>query len=164
MKRIIVLLTAIFPVFVMAQDKKDIKPGLKEKVETQMFVIKGDNAWLKTDFVLKSTDKVEIKASGEIKFSNGEEHSEVGPNGYGRQAYETDFVLDDAGHCFDPMREENHAALIGKDKGGEFLIGESRTISGKSGPLSIGINDCSFKGKWYNTGQFNVNIKIIRGK
>lgn len=165
MKKIIIMLLALLPVVVPAQDKKDTKGGIVEgKVETKMFVIKGDNAWLKTGFILKSTDKVEIKASGEIMFSNGENHSEVGPNGYGRQAYEIDFLLDDAAHCFDPMKQENHAALIGKDKQGMFVIGESRTVTGKNGPLLIGINDCSFKTQYYNTGKFYVNVKIIRGK
>ena len=148
-----------------SQDKKNVQPELKAgTVDSKIFVIKGDNDWLKTGFLLKSNDKVVIKATGEIKFSNGESHSEIGPNGYGRQAYETDFLLDDAAHCFDPMKEENHAALIGKDKQGMFLIGQSTTVTGKTGLLNIGINDCSFKTQYYNTGQFNVSIKVIRGK
>jgi hypothetical protein len=164
MKKVIIILIVLLPVFVLAQHKKDIEAGLKPKVETKMFMIKGDNDWLKTGFVLKSTDKVEIKASGEIRFSNGEEYSKAGPNGYSSKAYFQDFIAEDAAYCVDPLEDANHAALIGKAKGSEFLIGESRTITGKSGPLSIGINDCTFKSKYYNTGQFSVNIKVIRGK
>jgi hypothetical protein len=161
MKKLVFIVLIMLPFVILSQDKKEIEAG---KVDTKMVVIKGDNAWLNTGFILKSTDKVVIKASGEIMFSNGENHSEIGPNGYDRQAYETDFLLDDAAHCFDPMKEENHAAIIGKDKQGMFLIGESRTITGKNGPLFIGINDCSFKQQYYNTGQFHVSIKVIRGK
>jgi hypothetical protein len=165
MKKIIALILALLSFTAFSQENKIVKKELEAgKVETKMFVLKGDNAWLKTGFILKSTDKVVIKSSGEIMFSNGENHSEIGPNGYGRQAYETDFLLDDAAHCFDPMKEENHAAVIGKDKQSMFLIGQSASFTGKNGPLYIGINDCSFKGKWYNTGQFNVNIKVMRGK
>ena len=165
MKTVIILLFAILPLLLIAQKKKEIPRELQaRKVEKKMFVIKGDNAWLKTGFLLKQTDKVEIKASGEIKFSNGEAHSEVGPQGYNRVAFEQDFVLDDAVHCIDPMEEESHAALIGKVKGNHFFIGKSFTITGKSGPLLIGINDCTFKGKYYNTGQFNVTIEVIHTK
>jgi hypothetical protein len=164
MKRFIIGLLIIVPVLTIAQDKKETQHGIKPKIETKMMVIKGDNDWLKTGFLLKSTDKVEVTASGEIRFSNGEEYSKTGPNGYSRNNYIQDFIAEDAAYCIDPLEDASHAALIGKAKGSEFLIGDSKTITGKSGPLYIGINDCSFKSKYYNTGQFSVNIKVIRGK
>jgi len=34
---------------------------------------------------------------------------------------------------------------------------------GKAGLLYLGINDCTFTGDFYNTGQFSVVITIERG-
>ena len=70
----------------------------------------------------------------------------------------------DYNYCGDPIENEtcDHAALIGKDDKGMF--GKSKLISGKNGKFYIGINDCSFKTEYYNTGEFSGVIKIIRGK
>ena len=156
----VVLMIAI-PLSVMAGTAKKIIPG---KTETRMMVINGDNAWLNTGFVVKPTDRITIKASGQIRFSNGESHSETSPDGYRRQAYEEDFLLEDAAHCLDPLLSDPHAALIGKDKQGLFVIGRNTVLTGKTGVLFIGINDCSFKGTFYNTGKFQVTITVVRGK
>ena len=154
-------LILVLPQVGMSKDIKKLKPG---KMDSKMFVLNGDNAWLNTGFMLKETDKVVIKASGKVFFSTGESYSETSPAGYPRQAFESDFLREDAAHCIDPIEEANHAALIGKDSQGMFVIGKNKALTKKKGPLFIGINDCSFKGKFYNTGKFMVNIKVVRGK
>lgn len=154
-------LVCLLPVLGLSKDEKKLKPG---KIDSRIFVLKGDNAWLNTGFVVTPKDKITITASGEISFSNGESYSEVGPDGYSRQAFEEDFVLEDAAYCLDPIQEERHAGLIGKDKNGMFVIGESTVLTGKNGALFIGINDCSFKKQFYNTGEFSVAVKILRGQ
>ncbi len=159
------MITIILPISSMANTIKkppqQLKPG---KVHSKMMVIKGDNAWLSTGFILKPSDKLIIKASGEVSF-NHENGSGVGPNGYKRLDYEAHYI-DDFNQCGDPIETNDvgHAALIGKDANDMFLIGAHITVTGKKGLFYIGINDCTFKENFYNTGQFHVNIKVIRGK
>ena len=88
----------------------------------------------------------------------------MGPDGYYRKHYVSDYSGDNA-YCGDPIENNTcgHAALIGKDSQGMFLLGKSKLITGKNGGFNIGINDCSFKTKYYNTGEFNVSIKVVRG-
>ena len=141
--------------------EKILKPGHTEK---KIIRILGDNNWLDTGIVLKPKDRVVIKAAGEVFFSNGEESSGVSPDGYNREHYENDYSTSDYNQCGDPDESWNHAALIGKDAKGIFLLGKEKTISGKKGKLYIGINDCSFKEEYYNTGEFSVIITVFRGK
>ena len=164
MKKVIVLLVIMSISMAMplyAGKKKPLKPG---HVEQKMFKILGDNAWLDTGFVLNPADRVTINATGQIFFSNGTGGSGVNPNGYLRKHFVSDYSGDNA-NCGDPIETENcgHAALIGKDGQGMFLLGKSKLITGKKGKFFIGINDCSFKTQYYNTGQFNVSIKVVRG-
>ena len=104
-----------------------------------------------------------VSATGEVCFSNGEKSSGVSPDGYNREHYESDYCTSDYNYCGDSNENWKHAALIGKDGQGMFLLGKSKLITGKKGKLYIGINDCSFKSQYYNTGQFNVSIKVVRG-
>jgi|GEM_PF-1254398 len=164
MKKILVLLVivsfcATMPLY--AGNNKPLKPG---HVEQKMLRILGDNAWLDTGFVLNPTDRVTVNATGQVFFSNGASSSGVGPDGYYRNHYISDYSGDNA-CCGDPIENETcgHAALIGKDGNGMFLLGKSKLITGKKGKFFIGINDCSFKTKYYNTGEFNVAIKVVRG-
>ncbi|MCD4779037.1 MAG: hypothetical protein K8S27_00600 [Candidatus Omnitrophica bacterium] len=142
--------------------EKILKPG---HVEKKIIRILGDNDWLDTGFVLKPKDRVVIKATGEVFFSNGTGDSGVDPDGYIRDHYASDYSGDNA-HCGDPIEIKHcgHAALIGKDAQGTFLLGKEKTISGKKGKFYIGINDCSFKEEYYNTGEFSVIISVFRGK
>ena len=163
MKKILVLLVivsfcATMPLY--AGEKKPLKAG---KVEQKIFKILGDNAWLDTGFVLNPADRVTVNATGQVFFSNGEKSSGVSPDGYNRGHYETDYSRSDNNYCGDPDENWNHAALIGKDSQGMFLLGKAKLITGKKGKFYIGINDCSFKKQYYNTGQFNVSIKVVRG-
>lgn len=137
-----------------------IEPG---KVETKLVVINGDNAWTNTRLVLKPSDKVTINASGQVFFSNGNELSGVSPDGMKRMQFNLNWEFDSQ-YCNDPVMNVNHAALIAKVGGSPFILGKSKTFSGKTGQLVIGINDCTFKNSFYNTGQFQVNIKVVRGK
>lgn len=144
-------------------NEKSLRPG---KVEQKIVRILGDNDWLDTGFVLKPKDKVKIKATGEVFFSNGEESSGVTPDGYNRKHYESDYATSDYNQCGDPIENEtcDHAALIGKDDKGMFFLGKEISITGKKGKFYIGINDCSFKEEYYNTGEFSVVIKVTKGK
>jgi hypothetical protein len=166
MKRIIIILIVLLPVCVFSQDKKIVKQKLEAgKVETKMMVIKGENAWLNTGFVLNPSDVVTIKATGEVFFSAGDEGAYANPNGYLRSDYEQVY-FDDFNQCGDPLdiSDIGHAALIAKDRNGMFAVGINRTFTNKTGALYIGINDCSFKGPCYNSGQFEVNIKVVHPK
>ena len=160
----------MLPFAVLAQNVKTLKPDKHKvpeqlKVETKMMVIKGDKAWLNAGFILSPADEVTIKATGEVFFSAKDKSGYSDPNGYLRSEYEA-FFFDDFNQCGDPLdiSDIGHAALIAKDSNGMFGVGTSRTFTNKTGALFIGINDCSFKGPYYNTGQFNVNIKVVRGK
>ncbi|WP_321493663.1 hypothetical protein [uncultured Desulfobacter sp.] len=124
----VILLIIALPALVMSMALKKIKPG---KTDTKMMVINADNAWLNTGFVVKPSDRITIKATGQIRFPNGEVHSETSPAGYKREAYEKDFVLDDAANCFDPLRLDPHAGLIGKDSQWMFYIGKDKVLTGK---------------------------------
>ena len=164
MKKIFVLLAIVsfcttMPLY--AGEKKPLKAG---KVEQKIFRILGDNAWLDTGFVLNSADRVTVNTTGQVFFSNGTGDSGVNPDGYLRKHFVSDYSGDNA-YCGDPIETEHcgHAALIGKDGQGIFLLGKSKFITGKKGKFYIGINDCSFKAQYYNTGQFNVSIKVVRG-
>ena len=144
-------------------NEKSLRPG---HVEQKIIRILGDNDWLDTGFVLKPSDRVTIKAIGEVCFSNGEKSSGVTPDGYNREHYESDYATSDYNYCGDPIENRTcgHAALIGKDAKGMFFLGKSNLISGKKGKFYIGINDCSFKIEYYNTGEFSVVIKVVRGE
>ncbi len=61
------------------------------------------------------------------------------------------------------MPTVNHAALIANVGHPDFLVGRRLTFSGKEGTLYIGINDCTFKGEYSNTGEFSVVIVVERG-
>ena len=164
MKKIFVLLAILsfcttIPLY--AGQKKPLQAG---KTEHKIFRLLGDNAWLDTGFVLNPADRVTVKATGQVFFSNGTNDSGVNPDGYLRKHYVSDYSGDNA-HCGDPIETKHcgHAALIGKDNQGLFLLGKAKLITGKKGKFYIGINDCSFKTQYYNTGQFNVTVKVVRG-
>lgn len=164
MKKVFVLLIVASFFIAMplyAAKEKTLRPG---HVEQKIVRILGDNDWLDTGFVLKPGDRVVIKATGEVCFSNGEKSSGISPDGYNREHYEKDYATSDYNYCGDPDENWSHAALIGKDAQGMFLLGKEKTITGKKGKFYIGINDCSFKTEYYNTGEFSVFIKVFRGK
>ena len=164
MKKILVVLVIMSLGMAMPLYAGKIKPLKAGKTEQKIFRLSGDNAWLDTGFVLNPADRVTVKATGQVFFSNGTNDSGVGPDGYLRTHFVSDYSGDNA-YCGDPIDKENygHAALIGKDNQGLFLLGKTKLITGKKGRFYIGINDCSFKTQYYNTGQFNVAVKVVRG-
>jgi len=160
-KEIILLLAAIFLIpaaHLWAQDKKPPKPDLEKTL-----VIQGNQDWLNTQIKLKPKDKVVIMAEGEVCFYNGDKDSCVDPDGWDRETYQDNWPNDYL-QCDDPMMELNHCALIGNLGSDDFLIGKENSFGGKDGVLYIGINDCSFTGNCYNTGQFKVKILVYRKK
>lgn len=133
----------------------------KPKVEQKIILVPGNKNFTATGFTVHEKDQVTIKASGYIYFSNGEAQSKVDPDGWARSNYIADWQ-DNANFCDDPLMDENHATLIADVDGEVFLIGKEATFLGKAGLLYLGINDCTFTGDFYNTGQFSVVISIKR--
>ncbi len=163
MKKLVVLfLIAAFAFSAKSQiepNKSDMKPDQIDK----MLVIKGNVPWKSAGITLKVTDKVTITASGEVLFNASEPNSAVSPTGLGQLSYKKIWT-GDAEHCDDPFGKINHAALIAKvgNNGLAFFVGDEKDITGKQGELFFGINDCTFVGPYENSGQFNVNIHILR--
>jgi len=159
-KTIIFLLAALLflPAMQARSQEKKPPPGVVEKT----VIINGNQDWVNTNIKLKPKDKVSIKASGEVCFSNQEASSCVSPNGWDGN-YSVAWP-DNWNNCDDPLPELNHAALIGNVGSDDFLIGKGTKFQGKNGVLYIGINDCSFTEDYYNTGQFEVSIKVEKPK
>ncbi|MGZ5515195.1 MAG: hypothetical protein ACXW2O_08920 [Candidatus Aminicenantales bacterium] len=132
------------------------------KVEQKIILIPGNKDMTPTGFTVHEKDQVTIKASGYIYFSDGKAQSKVDPDGWARSNYVADWG-DNANFCDDPLMEENPAALIADVAGEKFPVGKEATFVGKAGLLYLGINDCTFTGDFYNTGQFSVVITIERG-
>jgi len=160
-KLILMLLVALFvlPATIVKSQEKKPPPNVVEK----KVVIKANEDWINTGIKLKPKDKVFIKASGEVCFSNEENSSCVNPDGWDVETYEEAWP-DNWNFCNDPIQNVNHAALIGNVGSDDFLIGKETKFFGKDGVLYIGINDCTFTGDYYNTGEFEVNIKVERPK
>ena len=141
---------------------------MEARVEQVIVKLPGNVAWKSTGLVLRASDRVEFKATGEVCFSNGHPDSCVSPAGYPREHYWNDFP-GDWEYCGDPVvgeefgGVEGHAGLIAKDRNGLFFVGKDGVFTGKTGSLEIGINDCSLTGDYYNTGEFTVVIKVVRG-
>ncbi len=141
---------------------------IKQQIDQVVVVIPGNTDWKSTGLILQPNDKIEFKATGNVCFSGNDPDACVGPEGYPREYYWQNFPGDHA-TCLDPIGEEfkgpeGHAGLIAKvGSGNIFFVGKGKTISGKNGTLSIGINDCTFAGTYSNYGQFSVVIKVTRG-
>ena len=144
------------PLGAMAEKKLQVPP-----VTQKVIVIPGNKAWTNTGFTLQPRDRVTITATGTVYFSGGMAGSRVNPRGWDVSGYEADWP-DDYGYCFDPLPTANHAALIGNVGSDVFLVGSKLVFWGADGFLYLGINDCSFTGPYYNTGQFTAVIKVER--
>ena len=94
-------------------------------------------------------------------FYKGDRDSAVDPDGWSVATYWDDWPGDYL-ECDDPLPEENHAALIGNVGSEVFLVGSTATFWGMNGYLYLGINDCTFTGNYYNTGEFRVVILVER--
>jgi len=146
-------------VFLTALPPASATPPPKEQ---KIVRIKGNQDWVNTGIRLLPEDRVTIKATGKVCFSNGEKASCVDADGWGVHDYANSWP-DNWNYCDDPMPTINHAALIANVGHPDFLVGRRLTFSGKEGTLYIGINDCTFKGEYSNTGEFSVVIVIERG-
>ena len=153
--RIAFILVMVSLVLIAAQDKKKPKPP---QVEQKVIVVPGNQAWTDTGLTLRPQDRVTITASGKVCFSSDHSDSCVGPEGWNRQNYQSDWP-NDYYQCNDPLPSINHAALIGGIENNNFFVGKNITFHGKRGQLFLGINDCSFTGDCYNTGEFSAVIK-----
>ena len=154
--RIVFILIIMVSLVLIAADEKD-KPKVP-KIAQKVIRIPGNQAWTDTGLTLRPQDRVTITASGRVCFAGDYPATCVGPNGW-EGNYQTDWPGDYA-YCFDPLRTVNHAALIGGIEGNNFFVGQNLTFKDKNGRLYLGINDCSFNGKYYNTGAFNAIIKV----
>jgi hypothetical protein len=153
---LIILFTLPIILFLSSESKAQV-------IEEKIVVIKGTDDWKNTQIKLLPKDKVTIRATGKICFSNGHNQSCVNANGMLQNTYEANWPGDYL-ECEDPLPEVNHAALIGNVGSDDFLIGKNTAFSDKHGVLYIGINDCTFNDKYYNTGQFEVLIKVTHIK
>lgn len=171
MKKIILLVVLILfigvPTLADEAKKKKPPPPLKPQIDQVIVKLPGNQPWKATGIVLRESDRVEFKATGHVCFSGTDPDSCVPPAGYVREHYWQDWP-GDWGFCDDPMGGEysgweGHAGLLAKDDYGMYFVGSDRTMTGRKGPLSIGINDCTFTGDYYNTGALSVVIKVTRG-
>ena len=155
------LATIVFLVFISFH----VASQEKGNVETKLMVLPGNVAWKNSGILINSKDKVTISAAGRVFFSDGDNlsGSRVAPKGMSRNEYKTNWFLDFS-YCDDPLMLFIHAAFICKIGNEVLPVGLNKTYSGKKGALHIGINDCTFDDKFYNTGKFNVNIKVVREK
>jgi hypothetical protein len=135
-----------------------------QEVEEKIVVVKGTDDWKNTRIRLYPKDKVTIRATGKVCFDlatcNG---STVDADGWDWNNYPADWP-DNFGYCFDPLRQVNHAALIGNVGSDDFFVGKNAAFTGKDGFLYLGINDCSLTGGPANSGQYEVFIKVTRIK
>ena len=162
MKKMVGILTMFMIAgFLIAWSSSRMGNAQKPKVEQKIMLIPGNKDMTPTGFTVHEKDQVTIKASGYIYFSDGKAQSKVDPDGWARGNYIADWG-DNANFCDDPLMDENHAALIADVDGEKFPIGKEASFVGKAGLLYLGINDCTFTGDFYNTGQFSVVISIKR--
>jgi len=156
--RIIFILVIMVSLSLIAAQEKD-KPKLP-KIEQKVVRVPGNQAWTDTGLTLRPQDKVTITASGRVCFAGDIPDGCVGPDGWGGN-YQADWP-GDYSYCFDPLRTVNHAALIAGIENNNFFVGQNLTFKGKSGKLYLGINDCTFTGDYYNTGEFSAVVKVER--
>ncbi len=153
---ILVTAAALVVPFTLAQHPP--KPPEKEQ---KIVRLRGDQAWLNTGLRLRPQDRVTIKVTGKVCFSNGEKTSCVDAGGWNVNSYASSWAYN-FNYCDDPLRSVNHAAVIANVGHPDFLVGRRLVFSGKDGALYVGINDCSFKGEYHNTGEFSVLIVVER--
>lgn len=138
---------------------QQIKPP---KTEQKLVRVPGNQGWVDTGIKITRKDRVKIQATGKVYFSNGASDSGVGPLGWSRSNYQeawpNDWIT-----CDDPLPSAGHAGLLVKVGGEEMFAGNNKMIQRMEGRLYLGINDCTLKGAYYNSGQFNVVIKVERG-
>lgn len=167
MKRTVVLVAIAALCTAVAVSEAQRRPPLEPQVDQIIVKLEGNVPWKTTGIVLRESDRVEFKATGHVCFSNGHPDSCVNPAGYAREHYHSDFP-GDWELCGGPMGAafsgwEGHAGLLAKDDYGMHFVGTDRAMTGRKGPLSIGINDCTFTGDYFNTGSYSVVIKVVRG-
>lgn len=127
--------------------------------ERKIYRVPGNAAWTATGIVLRDKDRVKISASGKVCFSDGQAASCQGPEGKSRAQYPNEFPAD-AKYCNDPLPQANHATLIARVGNQVFAVGPAQEFSGRAGALGLGINDCTFAGDLYNTGEFTVAVVV----
>ncbi|NOZ13199.1 MAG: hypothetical protein GXO69_06065 [Acidobacteria bacterium] len=160
-KKLFVFVTVIFVLLCGIPQAQAKHAPKRQKQETKIVKIRGNQAWVNTGLRIYPQDTVKIKASGKVYF-NKEGQSGVSPNGWPVSSYSKSWP-DNWNYCDDPEPGMNHAALIGNVGHPNFFIGRQHTFSGKNGTLYIGINDCTLNGMYKNSGQFIVTITVTRG-
>lgn len=129
-------------------------------IEEKMVIVKATDDWKNTKIRIYPQDEVTIRAAGKICFSTEYCHAAtVDADGWNWNTYKEDFP-GDYSYCFDPLKEANHAALIGNTGSDVFFIGKEANFTGKDGVLYLGINDCTLTENYPNSGQYEVFISV----
>ncbi len=133
------------------------------RVEKKVLSVQGNAAATNTGIKLKPSDRVSVKASGSVCFSNGDDDSCVTANGYaGEHGPYAEAWRNDYYQCDDPLPTANHAGLIANIGNSDLFLGAEKTFSGQQGALYLGVNDCSLTGDYHNTGSFEVIVTVKR--
>jgi hypothetical protein len=163
MKKFSIFLMAFFLIFsvIILTASTQLKPKPKQGINKEI-TVPGNTAWVNTGIRVGPKDKVIITANGTVCFDTGSE-SCVEPQGWPVDTYKVAFPAN-WNYCDDPIKTENHAALIGEVGSDKFFVGRELIFSGKDGFLYLGINDCTLTGTHGNTGEFTVVIQVKKPK
>jgi len=125
--------------------------------------VPGTLAWVDTGLTVGHDDRITITGSGEVCFN---EHSEscFPPQGYPRDAFVKDYFELDYSYCEDAHESFDHAALIARIGETVLQVGRRITLSGVSGRVELGVNDCSLEGEYGNSGAYRAVIVVEGGE
>jgi hypothetical protein len=146
---------------VLVPKKKKPYGPARPVVEQKTVSVPGNQDWSATGLTLQPQDRVTVTATGTVQFNTTYNDAHTGPEGWSRATYQADWPSDFY-QCDDPYQGFNHAAMIGGVGEDVFLVGSKHSFWGKSGPMYLGINDCSLTGACANTGQFKAVVKVER--
>lgn len=133
-----------------------------ETASKKVVRVLGTAPWADTGVSVTPGDRITITGAGEVCF-NDHDDSCFPPQGYPREAFVKDYFELDYAYCEDEFEAFDHAALIVQIGETVLQVGRRVTVSGVSGTVRLGVNDCSLKGKYGNSGWYSAVITVERG-
>lgn len=121
----------------------------------------GTTPWVESGIVVAPGDRITITGAGEVCF-NEHDDSCFPPQGYPREAFVKDYFELDYAYCEDEFEAFDHAALIVQIGETVLQVGRRISVSGVSGTVRLGVNDCSLKGRYGNSGWYSAVITVDR--